>query len=106
MLPSLSYFILRMRTANGIKNWQTSDQNAVSMQKIGNTIALGYNNLGLCNVLFIILHILWYKLKQPRETLKRETSKQGIWPINKQELITKHFKQFMKFTNSIDFDKL
>jgi len=45
-------------------------------------------------------------LQQPRETLKRETSKQGIWPINKQELITKHLKQFMKFTNSIDFDKL
>ena len=45
-------------------------------------------------------------LQQPRETLKRETSKQGIWPINKQELITKHLKQFMNFTNLIDFDKL
>ena len=45
-------------------------------------------------------------LQQPRETLKRETSKQGIWPINKQELITKHLKKFMKFTNSNDFDKL
>ena len=45
-------------------------------------------------------------LQQPRETLKKETSKQGIWPIKKQELITKHLKQFIKFTNSIDFDKL
>jgi len=26
-------------------------------------------------------------LQQPRETLKREISKQGIWPINKKELI-------------------
>ena len=46
----------------GQKHWQTSDQNAVSMQKIGNTIAPGYNNLTLCNMLFIISHILWYKL--------------------------------------------
>ena len=53
--------------------------------------------------IYIYIYIL---LQQPRETLKRETSKQGIWPINKQELITKHLKQFMKFTNSIDFDKL
>jgi hypothetical protein len=44
----------------------------------------------------------WILLQQPRETLKRETSKQGIWPINKQELITKHLKQFMKFTNIIN----
>jgi hypothetical protein len=32
--------------------------------------------------------------------------KKGIWPINKQELIAKHLKQFLKFANSIDFDKL
>ena len=29
-----------------------------------------------------------------------------IWPISKHELITKHLKAFLKFTNSIDFDKL
>jgi hypothetical protein len=45
-----------------LKYWQTIDQNAASMQKIGNTIALGYNNLSLCNMLFIILYILWHKL--------------------------------------------
>jgi hypothetical protein len=45
-------------------------------------------------------------LQQPRETLKRETSKQGTWPTNKQDLINKHLKQFMKFTNSIAFDVL
>ena len=45
-------------------------------------------------------------LKQPRETLKRETSKQGTWPTTKQDLINKHLKQFMKFTNSTDFNIL
>jgi hypothetical protein len=45
-------------------------------------------------------------LQQLRETLKRETSKKGIWPISKQELIDKHLKQFLKFANSIDFDNL
>ena len=45
-------------------------------------------------------------LQQPRETLKRETTKQGIWPTDKQELINKHLKQFMKFTKSVDFDIL
>ena len=45
-------------------------------------------------------------LQKPRETLKRETSKQGSWPKNKQELSSKHLKQFTKFTNSIDFEIL
>ena len=45
-------------------------------------------------------------LKQPRETLKRETSKQGNWPTTKQDLINIHLKQFIKFTNSIDFNIL
>jgi hypothetical protein len=45
-------------------------------------------------------------LQQLRETLKRETSKKGIWPISKQELIAIHLKQFLKFANSIDFDNL
>jgi hypothetical protein len=45
-------------------------------------------------------------LQQLRETLKRETSEKGIWPIGKQELIAKHLKQFLKFVKSIDFDNL
>jgi hypothetical protein len=45
-------------------------------------------------------------LQQPREKLKRETSKQGTWPTNKQDLINKQLKQFMRFKNSIDFDIL
>ena len=45
-------------------------------------------------------------LQKSRETLKGETSKQGSWPTNKQELISKHLKKFTKFTNSIDFEIL
>jgi len=45
-------------------------------------------------------------LHQRREKLEKDTLKHGIWPINKHDLITKHLKSFMKFTNSIDFDKL
>ena len=68
---------------------------------ISSTITPAY--LTRIDYIYMYIYIL---LQQPRETVKRETSKQGIWPINKQELITKHRKQFMKFTNSIDFDKL
>jgi hypothetical protein len=45
-------------------------------------------------------------LQRQREILKKDTQKVGIWPISKHELITKHLKSFLKFTNSIDFDKL
>jgi hypothetical protein len=44
-------------------------------------------------------------LQQSRETLKKETSKKGPWPIKKQDLIDKHLTQFVKFANSIDFDR-
>ena len=45
-------------------------------------------------------------LQQQRETLKKETTKLGPWPPNKQELINKYLKQFMNFANSIDFELL
>jgi hypothetical protein len=45
-------------------------------------------------------------LQQSRETLKKEISKKGTWPINKQDLIDKHLTQFVKFANSIDFGRL
>jgi len=53
-------------------------------------------------------HLLYHctLLHQQREKLKKDTLKYGIWPIRKHDLITKHLKSFMKFTNSIDFDKL
>jgi len=45
-------------------------------------------------------------LQHQREILKKETLKHGNWPISKHDLITKHLKSFLKFTNSIEFDKL
>jgi len=53
-------------------------------------------------------HLLYHcnLLHQQREKLVKDTLKHGIWTISKHELITKHLKAFMKFTNSIDFDKL
>jgi ribonuclease HI len=45
-------------------------------------------------------------LQQQREIIKKDTLKHGIWPISKHDLTTKHVKSFLKFTNSIDFDKL
>jgi len=53
-------------------------------------------------------HLLYHctLLHQQSEKLMKDTLKHGIWPISKHDLITKHMKGFMKFTNSIDFDKL
>jgi len=52
-------------------------------------------------------HLLYHctLLQQQREILE-DTLKHGIWPISKHDLITKHLNSFIKFTNSIDFDKL
>jgi hypothetical protein len=53
-------------------------------------------------------HLLYHctLLEQQREILEKDTLKYGIWPISKHDLITRHLNSFMKFTNSIDFDKL
>jgi len=53
-------------------------------------------------------HLLYHcnLLHQRREKLVEDTLKHGIWPISKHDPITKHLKAFMKFTNSIDFDKI
>jgi hypothetical protein len=53
-------------------------------------------------------HLLYHctLLQQQREILEKDTLEHGIWPISKHDLITKHLNSFMKFTNSIDFDKL
>jgi len=45
-------------------------------------------------------------LHQQREKLAKDTLKHGIRPISKHDLVTKDLKAFMKFTNSIDFDKI
>ena len=53
-------------------------------------------------------HLLYHcaLFQQQREILEKDTLKHGIWPIIKHNLITNHLKYFMKFANSIDFDKL
>jgi len=53
-------------------------------------------------------HLIYHciLLQQQRGRLEKDTFQHGIWPISKHELITKHLKSFMKFTNSIDYDKL
>jgi len=71
MLPFLIYFILRMKTANGIKilanQWSECSVNA----KIGSAIVLGYNNLGLCNMLFIISEYEWELLPRTNWSTSR-----------------------------------
>ena len=44
--------------------------------------------------------------RKERNDLTTNISKTNVWPISKSELITKHFKDFYKFTNDISFDKL
>jgi hypothetical protein len=55
-----------------------------------------------------IIYLLYHctLLQQQRKILEKNTLKHGIWPISKHDLITKHLNSFMKFTNSIEFDKL
>ena len=45
-------------------------------------------------------------LRKERNDLTTNILKTNVWPISKSELITKHFKDFYKFTNDISFDKL
>jgi hypothetical protein len=45
-------------------------------------------------------------LHAQRELLRNRVLKTGNWPASKQELITKHLKEFLLFTNSVDFGKL
>jgi hypothetical protein len=45
-------------------------------------------------------------LQNERERLIGKISKQDNWPINKTQLVNKHIKHFLQFTNTIDFTKL
>jgi hypothetical protein len=45
-------------------------------------------------------------LKTQRHSLKIAVSKSGVWPISKNTLISKHYKSFKSFVNSIPFDNL
>jgi hypothetical protein len=46
------------------------------------------------------------KLQNEREELISSISKQDKWPVNKSDLVKKHIKPFMKFVNSIEFERL
>jgi hypothetical protein len=41
-----------------------------------------------------------------REKLTSSVSKQDNWPVNKSDVVNKHIKHFIQFTNSVHFEKL
>ena len=45
-------------------------------------------------------------LKTQRDTLRSTISKLEGWPTSKQTLLTKYYKEFIRFTNQISFDTL
>jgi len=46
------------------------------------------------------------KLKYERGMLKNSVLKAGNWPVSKSELINKNLKQFIRYINSMDLEKL
>jgi hypothetical protein len=50
-------------------------------------------------------HLLYdcTKLQREREELISNVSKQDYWPVNKSDLVKKHLKHFIHFTDSIEF---
>ena len=46
------------------------------------------------------------RLKKERDRLKRTVIRTNRWPITKRDLIRRHYKEFTKFINDIQFDKL
>jgi hypothetical protein len=46
------------------------------------------------------------RLKYERGMLKNSVLKAGNWPISKSELINKNLKQFIRYINSMDLEKL
>jgi len=46
------------------------------------------------------------KLRREREKLISNILKQENWPVNKSDLVNKYIKHFIRFTNSIDSEKL
>jgi len=45
-------------------------------------------------------------LKNKRETLKTSVLKVGNWPVSRSELNNRHLKQFIRYINSMDFEKI
>jgi len=46
------------------------------------------------------------KLKYEIGMLKNSVLKAGNWPISKSELVNKNLKQFIRYINSVDLEKL
>jgi len=46
------------------------------------------------------------KLKYERGMLKNSVLKAGNWPISKSELLNKNLKQFIRYINSMELEKL
>jgi hypothetical protein len=53
-------------------------------------------------------HIIYAceRLTKERDRLKRIATRTNKWPANKCDLIRRHYKEFTKFINEIQFDKL
>jgi hypothetical protein len=45
-------------------------------------------------------------LKNQREILKKNVTRDGQWPTDKQDLISKHLEHLLNYIEPIDFDKL
>jgi len=46
------------------------------------------------------------KINNERRKLIAHITKEDNWPIRKSELMNKHLKQFIHFTNYLDYEKL
>jgi hypothetical protein len=46
------------------------------------------------------------RLKKERDRLRAAVNKTDDWPTRKRNLITRHYKEFSKFINSISFEEL
>ena len=45
-------------------------------------------------------------LKDERENLKNCILKEGKWPVSKREPTNRYLKQFIRYINSMDFEKM
>jgi len=46
------------------------------------------------------------RLENDRDILKNIVLKKGNWPLSKSELNNRNFKQFIRYINSMDFEKI
>ena len=53
-------------------------------------------------------HIIYAceRLTKERDRLRKMVIRTNKWPINKRDLIRRHYKEFKNFNNEIQFDKL